>query len=50
MQKNMQSKGKTALLLLILLLAGAVAAAMLHEPKLVQTPVELALDAGIFKQ
>lgn len=45
----MQSKGKLVLFLIVLALVGLLAAGTLHEPKLVQTPVEQSLDAGNFK-
>ena len=42
----MQSKGKSVLFLVVLLVGGVFVAAMMHEPKLVQTNVEQALDAS----
>ena len=47
----MQSKRKKPILTVVIVLAAAViAAAMLHEPRLAQTPVEQVLDAGSFKE
>lgn len=46
----MQSKGKKALLFVLLLLAGALIAAFLHEPELKQTEVEQVLDATHFRR
>lgn len=46
MQQNMQSKGKPLFLLIVVVAAGLIAAAMFHEPALVQAPAEQALDAA----
>ncbi|MDX2074143.1 MAG: hypothetical protein SFX19_07265 [Alphaproteobacteria bacterium] len=47
----MQSKrSKSLLLIVIMVIAGVFIAAMLHEPTLVQTPVEQVLDAESFNR
>ena len=50
MWQNMQSKGKIIFLALILVVAGGLVAAALHEPELLQTAVEQPLDAKNFTQ
>lgn len=51
MWQNMQSKGKKPYLAIIgLVVVVLIAVSFFHEPKLVQSPVEQALDASSFSK